>query len=75
MKKPATFTIEEDVKKRFAIVAKKMKQSQSSIIEELLIEIIPILEAKTPNQMMAKAMQEMAKSINLTASLFDDVKK
>ncbi len=71
MKKPTTFTIEEDVNKRLSVVSKKLKQSKSSIVEELIEHILPILEAQTPNKMMAEAMKQMAEQIDTTATLFE----
>lgn len=73
MRKNTTFTIEESVSKRLSVVSKKMKQSKSSIVEELILEILPILEAETPNKMMSKAMKKMSEQIDLTATLFDDM--
>ena len=73
MRKNTTFTIEESVSKRLSVVSKKMKQSKSSIVEELILEVLPILEAETPNKIMAKAMKKMSEQIDLTANLFDDM--
>lgn len=72
MRKNTTFTIDENISKRLSIVSKKIKQSKSSIVEELLTEILPILEAETPNKILARSMKKMAETIDLTASLFDE---
>ncbi len=73
MKKHVTFTIDEDISQRLSIVSKKLKQSKSSIVEELIEQILPILEAKTPNKMMAEAMKQMAATIDTSATLFEDM--
>lgn len=73
MRKNTTFTIEESLSKRLSVVSKRMKQSKSSIVEELIESVLPILEAKSPNKIMAEAMKQMAEQIDLTASLFDDM--
>ena len=71
MKKYVTFTIEEDVKKRLAAVAKRAKMSQSAIVEEVLVELLPILEAETANQLIQRSLKKLSESIDNTASLFD----
>jgi len=75
MRKNTTFTIEESLSKRLSVVSKKMKRSKSGIVEELIEGILPILEAETPNQMLAKAMKKMAVQIDLTGNLFEDIEK
>ena len=43
------------------------------MVEDYLSVILPILEAKTPNKMLANAMKQMADEINTTATLFDNM--
>jgi len=71
MQKKVTITIDEEVNARWNAVAKFLKMSKSSMVEEYLRQMLPILEQKTPNKMIAEAMKEMAKSIDLSASLFE----
>lgn len=68
-------TIDEDINTRWGKVAKKHKISKSSMVEEFIESVLPILEAETANKMMAKAMKEMGKTINLTSNLFDKVEE
>ena len=72
-KKRVTVNIDTDLDIRWTKVAKRIKQSRSSMINEFLEHVLPILEAQTPNQMMSKAMKEMSNQIDLTASLFEDI--
>ena len=71
MQKKVTITIDEDINTRWGKVAKKHKMSKSGIVEEFLSEMLPILEAETPNMMIARSMKKMSTTIDLTASLFD----
>lgn len=71
-----TFTIEEDVKNRLKNVSKRLRLSQSRIVEEVLIELLPVLEEQSPNQMLKMALKKLSAGIDATASLFDeDMKK
>lgn len=71
MKKITSFSLDEDLLRRLAVVSENHKLSKSSIVEDYLRQILPILEAETPNKMMAKAMKKMAEEIDTTANLFD----
>ena len=66
-------SIDETLNDRWGKVAKKLKMTKSSMIDEYLEEILPILEAETPNRMMAKAMKKMSKDIDLTGDLFEKI--
>ena len=66
-------SIDETLNDRWGKVAKKFKMTKSSMIDEYLEEILPILEAETPNRMMAKAMKKMSKDIDLTGDLFEKI--
>jgi hypothetical protein len=72
--KRVTISIDSQINDRWTHVSKRHKITKSGMVEEYLEQILPILEAETPNKMVAKAMKEMGKSINLTATLFDDMK-
>lgn len=74
MKKAVTISIDAEVNERWTKIAKKLELSKSGMVEEFILQILPILEEKTPNKMIASAMKEMAKSIEMTGSLFDDKK-
>lgn len=71
-KKYVTIYIDGELNKRWGAVNKKLNLTKSNMVEEYLEQILPILEQQTPNDMISSAMKEMAKSINATASLFDD---
>ena len=66
-------SINAELNDRWNKVSKKHDLSKSGMVEDYLIVILPILEAQTPNKMMAKAMQKMANEINTTATLFDNM--
>ncbi len=69
--KNVTVSVNEDMNARWTKVAKKLDLSKSKMIDEYLVSIIPILEAETPNKMMAKAMKKMSNEIDLTGDLFE----
>ncbi len=73
MKKITSFSLEENLLKRLAVVSEKHGLSRSSIVEDYLKQILPILEAQTPNKMMFEAMKQMAEQIDTTATLFDNM--
>lgn len=75
MKKAVTISIDAEVNERWTNIAKKLELSKSGMVEEFIVQVLPILEEKTPNKMVASAMKEMAKSMEMTGSLFDDDKK
>ncbi len=66
-----TVNLDKELNQRWNNMAKKHKLSKSAMIGEYLEKILPILEKKTANQMMAEAMRQMAVEIDTTASLFD----
>ena len=67
-------SIDEALNERWNEVAKKHDLSKSGMVEEYLMTILPILEAETPNKMMARAMKKMSEEIDTTATLFDNMK-
>ena len=71
MRKVISISIPEELNERWNAVAKKLKVTKSSMIDEYLEQILPILEQKNENKMLRMAMKEMAKSIDATANLFD----
>lgn len=73
MQKRVTISIDKEVNERWTKVAKRLDLSKSGMVEEFIEQMLPILEAETPNKMMAKAMQKMAVQIDTTATLFDDI--
>jgi predicted transcriptional regulator len=72
MSKKVTISLSEELNFRWGAVAKKHKISKSGMISDYLEQILPILEEKTENKMLASAMREMSKTIDLSATLFDD---
>jgi len=75
MKKAVTISIDAEVNERWTNIAKKLELSKSGMVEEFIVQVLPILEEKTPNKMVVSAMREMAKTMEMTGSLFDDDKK
>jgi len=71
MKKKVLISIDEEVNERWNKVCKRLELSKSGMVEEFVLQMLPILEQQTPNNMIASAMKEMAKQIDLSASLFD----
>jgi len=71
MKKKVLISIDEEVNERWNKVAKFLNMSKSNMVEEYVIQMLPILEQQSPNKMLASAMKEMAKQIDASASLFD----
>jgi len=63
-------SIDEELNDRWAKVAKKMKMSKSGMIEELLLEIVPVLEHEDPKDIIKYALQATSEQISNTASLF-----
>lgn len=68
-----TISINDFLNERWSKVAKKHKLSKSRIVEDMLEQLLPILEAKTPNKMMAEAMKSLAGQIDLTGDLFENM--
>ncbi len=73
MQKNVTISIDEDINELWTKLAKKHDISKSRMIEDFLKGVLPILNESTPNKMMAKAMKQMAKEIDTTATLFDTI--
>ena len=65
-------SIDEQLNERWAKVAKKLKMTKSGMIEEMLLNTLPILEKEKPNEIMKAVLKKSAEQIDLTASLFDD---
>jgi len=70
MQKRVMISIDEEVNERWNKVCKRLKLSKSGMVQDFIIQILPILDTETPNIMLKNAMKEMAKSIDLTADLF-----
>jgi len=75
MQKKVTITIDESLNDRWSNVAKKHKFTKSRIVEDMLEQLLPILEAKTPNKMMAEAMKSLGAQIDLTGDLFENIEE
>lgn len=71
MQKRVMISIDEEVNERWNKVCKRLKLSKSGMVEDFVIQMLPILDAATPNMMVKNAMKEMAKTIDLTADLFN----
>lgn len=69
--KRVTISVDNDINDRWTKVAKRLELTKSGMVQEFLEQVLPILEEKEPNKMMAKAMKEMGQTIELTGSLFD----
>jgi len=73
MQKRVLVSIKEELIPRWSKVAKKHGITKSSMVEEYLEKILPILEAETPSKIMAKAMKQLSDEIDTTATLFDNM--
>jgi len=69
-KKRVMISIDPDIDRRWAEVAKKVKRSKSSMVEEILIEIIPILEHEKPKDIFAHALEVVGQGLMDAGSLF-----
>ena len=66
-------SIDEDLNELWTKLAKKHSITKSSMVEEFLGEVLPILDESTPNKMMVTAMKKMATTIDDSANLFDQM--
>jgi len=71
MQKKVLISIPESLNERWGEVAKKHDITKSGMIEEFLYQVLPILEESVPSKMLSKAMKEMGKQIDTSATLFD----
>jgi len=72
MQKRVTISIDEEVNERWTKVAKKLELSKSGMVEDFVLQILPILEQKEPSKMMQQAFKQMGEQIELTGSLFNE---
>jgi metal-responsive CopG/Arc/MetJ family transcriptional regulator len=70
--KRVTLSIDEDVLKRFDKVAKRLKLSKSGIVEEFLIDVLPIFEKENPVDMVGSALKKLGEGLSEVA---DDLEK
>jgi len=68
-----TFSLDSSILERFREVSKKHKMTQSRIIQDYLDLIVPMLEEESPNLMMSKVLKRMAREVESTASLFENM--
>lgn len=71
--KRVMISIDEQLNERWNDVAKMHGITKSSMIEEFLINVLPVLANKTPSRIMASALSELSRGLNETASLFEDM--
>ena len=64
-------SIDKDINERWTAVAKKLKMTKSSMIDDFLKEVVPILEQEAPKDVMKMALKKTAEQIDMTASLFE----
>ena len=64
-------SLTEELNDRWNSVAEKHDISKSGMIQDFLLEVLPILEETVPSKMMAKAMKKMSATIDDSATLFD----
>ena len=68
-------SIDSDLDARWKKVSKKIKMSKSSMIEDFLNEVVPILEKESPRDVMAYALEHIGKGVSDMGSLFYEDKK
>ena len=61
--KKMTISINEDVLKRLDKVAKRLNLSKSGMVEEFLIEVLPILEKQNPINMVGSALKKLGEDL------------
>lgn len=78
MQKIVSMSIDENLNRRWGQVAKKIGMTKSGIVEDFLRQILPILEQKTPEDMVTSALHEFESLKNVvedTKSLFDEIEE
>jgi antitoxin component of RelBE/YafQ-DinJ toxin-antitoxin module len=78
MQKIVSISIDENLNRRWGQVAKKIAMTKSGIVEDFLRQILPILEQKTPQDMVTSALHEFEALKNVvedTKSLFDEIEE
>ena len=73
MKKRVTISIDEELNEKWNEISKKHGISKSGMVEDFIIQILPVLEVEAPIKMISNAMKKLAEGIDETASLFDDI--
>jgi len=61
--KKMRISINEDVLKRLDKVAKRLNLSKSGMVEEFLIEVLPILEKQNPINMVGSALKKLGEDL------------
>jgi len=69
--KRVNISIDEELNKQWARVAKKHGLTKSGMVEEWLQNILPILDEEQPKKVLQNAMKALAKEIDTTANLFE----
>ena len=71
MQKKVTISIDDELNERWGKVAKKLKDTKSSMVEDFLIRVLPVLEREQPKDMIGEAMKLAGQGLQDAASLFD----
>jgi len=71
MQKRINISIDDELNDRWTKVAKRLKVTKSGMVEQLLMEIVPVLEQEEPKDIIKSALQRTAEHVNATASLFE----
>lgn len=74
-KKKVLITIDEGLNDRLDALAKKVRRSKSGIVEDMLLELLPIIEHQNPRDMIAEALKLAGKGLQDVGSLLDEKKK
>jgi len=70
--KRVLISIDEDLNDRWNKVSKKIKMSKSSMVEDFLNQVVPILEYDEPRDVMKHALDHIGKGVSDIGSLFHE---
>ena len=71
MKKRVTISIDSELNEKWNKIAKIHSISKSGMVEDFIIQILPILEVETPVKMISNAMKKISAGIDDASSLLD----
>lgn len=74
-KKTIGLRIDAELNDRWNRVCEKLKYQKSSMIEEMLEEILPILEAQEPRDFARMALRKVGTGLNEVADLLENAEK
>ena len=74
-KKGIMISVDEELNDRWTKVSKKWKESKSSMVEDFLLRIIPVMEKEEPKDMISEVMKMAGQGMQEMGDLLDGTKK